>query len=772
MNSPPTDGNNLMYHLRLAQTDDLARIDPQLAELETIPGHRNPQQKRALEAAALKLDKPADDVVFDGHSPLDWAYHCCVLDLKTQHPNRKLFPQVEDVPGRSRSQAGNAPNILYLFNILVALEWVPNEEYMQQLRWAFRRASDHLFDVTEGHMAFGMVVFGGPELMKGADIQILASNRFHPRSWVEGLHNPDKYLPIRMGRSLWSGRNRVSYDWSEPEGYRTLVHEWLHYALCLKDEYLTTVVHEGEELRVPIPPANIDSATQDTSISEVVLDRKGSLTLGKLNQYFPGHGMQRLKVVDGPYRLPLPLPDFAALASFANQAVNKELMLHFTDIEARLQLEQTPTEADPQPEETSNEADLQLEETSQADEMVKYQSLLNRTSVYLLREKQTNGEKGYERLIPQGSLGSMRVGDDSSPARPYEILGARESDTLVLIVEEPETGLSVHSRKIRAVDDHALALEEGDWAPPLDQASFKPPTPMLAVVPVPDPIADGTGGSAANAPSEGQSGNGPAGLTADAPAADDRKVKVRVSDAANLSSLWLFPLGQPFAPGVSGTNRQAFASKVTPPATGNLTDEIKMPSLDGYVLAEWKDGRVLIYPFSQGGGPPNHEPVGSSPVTAGSSDGHVMLFFYSPEDEIEAAQAPKTDNIKVVTTLVHGEPSGANDSFEGSYVYALSSTQPLLKELRPTLVLFYDRPASGVKASFDFKPVIQRWIPAIGNTAAQWLSLTKESYARVHSPLVALALREATAPRLTDPVPLSPDNVEYYRLFWTRHTQS
>ncbi len=746
VNSPPTDGNNLMYHLKLAQTEDLARIDPQLAELETIPGLRNEQQKCALEAASLKLNKPADNVVFDGHSPLDWAYHCCVLDRKTQHPNRKLFPQVEDVPGRSRSQAGDAPHILYLFNILVALEWVPNEEYMQQLRWAFRRASDHLFDVTDGHMAFGMVVFGGPELMKGADIQILASNRFHPRSWVEGLHNRAKYLPIRMGRSLWSGRNRVSYEWSEPEGYRTLVHEWLHYALCLKDEYLTTVVHEGEELRVPIPPANIDSATQDTSISEVVLDRKGSLTLGKLNQYFPGHGLQRFRVVDGPYRLPLPLPDFAELASFANQDANKELMLHFTDIEARLQITQT---------------------SSQADEMVAYQSLLNRSSVYLLRE-QTDRTKGYKQLIPQGSLGSMRAGDDSSPARPYEILGARAEDTLVLIVDEPESRLSVHCRKIRDGDGNTLVLADGDWQPPLPQAAFTPPTPMIAVVP-----ADDTSDSAANAPSSsGQSDNSNPTLTTDPPAADDRKVKVRISDATNLSSLWLFPLGQPFKPKIPGTNEQEFARQVTPLAPANLSDEIEMPSLDGYVLAEWKDGRVLIYPFSQGGGPPNHEPVGSSPVTAGSSDGHVMLFFYSPEDELEAAQAPKTDNIKVVTTLVHGEPSETNDSFEGSYVYALSSTEPLTEDLRPTLVLFYDRPASGVKASFDFKPVIQRWIPAIGDKAAHWLPLTKESYARVHSPLVALALRRDTASGLTNPVPLSPDNIEYYRLCWTRHTQT
>src|SRR6266540_2925238 len=64
---------------------------------------------------------------------------------------------------------------LCLFNVLVALEWVPDEAYMRQLEWAFRRASDFLYDVSDGAMAFGQVVFGGPELMDSADIQIMAT---------------------------------------------------------------------------------------------------------------------------------------------------------------------------------------------------------------------------------------------------------------------------------------------------------------------------------------------------------------------------------------------------------------------------------------------------------------------------------------------------------------------------------------------------------------------------------------------------------------------
>ncbi len=69
---------------------------------------------------------------------------------------------------------------VYLFNIIVALEWQPGVRYMRQLRAAFRRASDFLYDATDGYMAFGQVLFGGPELMDCADIQIMASRSFAP----------------------------------------------------------------------------------------------------------------------------------------------------------------------------------------------------------------------------------------------------------------------------------------------------------------------------------------------------------------------------------------------------------------------------------------------------------------------------------------------------------------------------------------------------------------------------------------------------------------
>src|SRR5690349_7417978 len=75
---------------------------------------------------------------------------------------------------------------LCLFNIIVALEWSPGEAFLTSLQDAFSQASRLLMDVTDGYMAIGKVVVGGPALMSSADIQIFASNRLFPRASVNG----------------------------------------------------------------------------------------------------------------------------------------------------------------------------------------------------------------------------------------------------------------------------------------------------------------------------------------------------------------------------------------------------------------------------------------------------------------------------------------------------------------------------------------------------------------------------------------------------------
>ncbi|HEY0737743.1 MAG TPA: hypothetical protein VGD69_22685 [Herpetosiphonaceae bacterium] len=144
---------------------------------------------------------------------------------------------------------------LCLFNVIVAFEWAPNYNDLRLLREATTSASDLLYDVTDGYMAIGKVFVGGPELMKCADIQILASNRLFPRSTVDGLNEEQKYQPIRLGRGLWHKNSRITLPWDSELGFKTLVHEWGHYALGLKDQYLELQSVEQDQ-KVVIPVRN------------------------------------------------------------------------------------------------------------------------------------------------------------------------------------------------------------------------------------------------------------------------------------------------------------------------------------------------------------------------------------------------------------------------------------------------------------------------------------------------------------------------------------
>jgi hypothetical protein len=173
---------------------------------------------------------------------LDWAF--CQCGLQESAPLTSDNARVVELTQRE----------MILFNVLVALEWTPDEAYLGQLQSAFAQASDLLYDVTDGYMTFGQVVVGGPELMGVADFQIFASNRLFPRSTVNGLTVPRKYQPIRLGRGLWNKHQRETIQWDQSDdtrsefGPQTLVHEWGHYALGMKDQYLRL-----EEQRFVVP---------------------------------------------------------------------------------------------------------------------------------------------------------------------------------------------------------------------------------------------------------------------------------------------------------------------------------------------------------------------------------------------------------------------------------------------------------------------------------------------------------------------------------------
>lgn len=328
---------------------------------------------------------------------IDWAFRRYDVSLNTSAEGQVFQPS------------------LYLFNLIVALEWRPDEEYMQMLRSTFTRASDLLFDVTDGWMAFGQVVFGGPELMDCADIQIMASNRLFPRSWVAGLHIDHKYMPIRAGRGLWNDNRRGVIAWEEPEGYRTLIHEWCHYALCLTDEYLESrPVVLPEQVRRPadhlsLVQAPITSLVMPSvrSFSELIMaTTEGTSELvskqwPKLSERFPAVPPDRTdrQVLAGPRWLPAALPRFRRQGSLAGGAADPSISLPaWRELRGELAGLGVPGELK-----------------------------LDRCWVYVLRDAASAAEPA--RVIAQGTL------EASSEDAAFPLLGAHEGDTVALIVE-------------------------------------------------------------------------------------------------------------------------------------------------------------------------------------------------------------------------------------------------------------------------------------------------------------------------------------------------
>lgn len=344
MNLETVDSPKPSPALYLYSNDPVIQLEP-FAYDGTQRPRRVPSQLGRLQEKNIAIDDP----IFD--SSIDWPFRefkvfvqgggsdvaaapgdtrpGIVLGFDPPQPRRN--PQPND-----GSNGAQAETRICLFSVIVALEWHATPKYVQQLKWAFRAASDFLYDVTDGYFAFGQVVIGGPELMDCADVQILASNRLLPRSWVSGLHEDHKYMPIRVGRGIWHKNNRVSIPWDEPEAYRTLIHEWAHYALELRDAYLEThyvspgalhnhahgsdyvLVRGDYPLVIPQISITTDSIMASLEGTSELVPQMGSRAGGQ--QESPWEEIRRRdryrklefdpkrRTLEGPGRLPLPLP--------------------------------------------------------------------------------------------------------------------------------------------------------------------------------------------------------------------------------------------------------------------------------------------------------------------------------------------------------------------------------------------------------------------------------------------------------------------------------
>lgn len=145
---------------------------------------------------------------------------------------------------------------LILFNVVASLAWQPatNSPFVGQLQTGLREMSAYLYDLTEGQMAVGAVtIYADGRHWESADLRFLAANDYRPTAYMGGIVptatpytapatlSQTVYAPggIYLGR-YWDGLDAADPDgghWAQPAAYRTLAHEWGHYALFLYDEY-------------------------------------------------------------------------------------------------------------------------------------------------------------------------------------------------------------------------------------------------------------------------------------------------------------------------------------------------------------------------------------------------------------------------------------------------------------------------------------------------------------------------------------------------------
>ncbi len=154
-------------------------------------------------------------------------------------------------------------NPLLLFDLDVSLEWDPRSEpaFLDEMKASFERASEILYDVTNGQVALRQVNFFYEKMFWGqSDIVIYADNSLRPSATIGGVVNQpiaetvytiaraptdpisktvaDAYVPghIRMG-TVWDPFGENSSDLGE-EWSRALAHELSHYLLFMPDNYL------------------------------------------------------------------------------------------------------------------------------------------------------------------------------------------------------------------------------------------------------------------------------------------------------------------------------------------------------------------------------------------------------------------------------------------------------------------------------------------------------------------------------------------------------
>ena len=204
----------------------------------------------ADELVALQLvhEQPTDKAIHNiAAGGEDFAFRVYRTTMLISDSGKVTLPVIST--GNQHVLRISPQNPLILFHVVVSIEAEVSRRYVNELLEGLQKASDLLYDATDGTMAFGWVsVWDGREHFDDADIQIHSSNLTWPYAHIGGINTNDpQYHLIYKGINpipgrivlgpYFDGTTSARGAWNQQPGYSTIVHEFAHYALFLYDEY-------------------------------------------------------------------------------------------------------------------------------------------------------------------------------------------------------------------------------------------------------------------------------------------------------------------------------------------------------------------------------------------------------------------------------------------------------------------------------------------------------------------------------------------------------
>lgn len=189
-------------------------------------------------------------------------------------------------------------NPLILFHLDFSLEWDARQDdlFMLDLATSIQRASETLFDVTNGQAAIGNVrVFHNRHYWNNVDVVVLANNGIRPSAAIGGVVRQPVSETLAdettvVEQAYWPGQVRMGPGW-DPFGestadlgqdwQRALAHELAHYLLFLPDNYLGFEVNGA--LRRINCQGSFMTSTYDPAYSEFLTEAQWSARGGSDN---------------------------------------------------------------------------------------------------------------------------------------------------------------------------------------------------------------------------------------------------------------------------------------------------------------------------------------------------------------------------------------------------------------------------------------------------------------------------------------------------------